>query len=77
MPLIKTIDSFKIYIYPFDHAPPHFHAIYVEYEELIEIKTLETYTGGLPTKQRKKAFVWAEENREYLLEQWNYYNPDN
>ncbi len=40
MPCIKTIDSIKLYIYARDHNPPHFHAIYGEKEELIEIQNL-------------------------------------
>ncbi|HFA51957.1 MAG TPA: DUF4160 domain-containing protein [Bacteroidetes bacterium] len=54
MPTIHTLNSIKILIYFDDHLPPHFHAIYNEYEELIEIHTLETYRGKLPSKQRKK-----------------------
>lgn len=54
MPIIHTIDSIKIYICFFDHAPPHFHAEYNEYEELIDIRTLEVLKGELPRKQHKK-----------------------
>jgi len=54
MPTVKSIDSIKIDIYAREHAPPHFHTIYAEHEELIEIKTLFTYAGGLPKPQRQK-----------------------
>lgn len=57
MPCIKTIDSIKVYIYARDHNPPHFHAIHAENEELIEIKTMKTYSGHLPSKQRKKVIT--------------------
>ena len=77
MPCIKMIGSIKIYIYLRDHNPPHFHAKYAEYEELIVIEGLNTYSGKLPTKQRKKVIKWAEENREFVIERWNEYNPDN
>ena len=40
MPTYFIIDGIKIDLYFDDHAPPHFHAIYAEYEELIEIQTL-------------------------------------
>jgi len=43
LPTVHIIDSIKILIYYDDHLPPHFHAIYNEHEELIEINTLETY----------------------------------
>ena len=48
MPCIKIIGSIRLYVYARDHNPPHFHAMYAEYEELIVIKTLETYAGALP-----------------------------
>lgn len=35
-PAIKIIDAIKIDVYSREHPPPHFHAIYAEYEELIE-----------------------------------------
>lgn len=54
MPIVKTIDSIKLYIYFFDHNPPHFHAKYAEHEELIIIETLTTFSGNIPAKQRKK-----------------------
>jgi len=75
MPVIKILDSIKIYMYFFDHNPPHFHAIYAEYQELIIIETLETYSGSIPNKQRKKVIEWAQENKDYLNKKWEEYNP--
>ena len=76
MPLIKVIDSIKIYIYlSYDNAH-HFLVIYAEYEELIDMRTLTTYSGSVPNKQRKKVIKWAEENEAYLHEKWVEYNPD-
>ncbi len=54
-------------MYFFDHNPPHFHAVYAEYEEVIVIETLETYEGRLPKIQRKKVVAWAQANKAYLL----------
>ena len=51
---IKVINAIKINIYSREHPPPHFHAVYAEYEELIEIKSLSTYAGKIPIAQRKK-----------------------
>lgn len=76
MPLIKTIGSIKIYVYLRDHNPPHFHVLYAEYEELIAIKTLDTYSGQMPSKQRKQVIKWAEDNRAYLSAKWEEFNPD-
>lgn len=75
MPTFKTLDKIKIDIYSREHPPPHFHAKYAEYEELIEIKTLKTYAGRIPGIKRKKAIEWAADNKDYLLKVFNQLNP--
>ena len=65
--LITTVDSVKLYIYPRDHNPPHFHAIYAEYEALIDIQTLKVLKGELPNKQLKRVIDWAEGKQAALL----------
>jgi len=69
------IDSIKIDVYSREHPPPHFHAIYAEHEELIEINTLETYAGFLPKAQRTKVINWAKEKQEFLLQNFKRLNP--
>jgi hypothetical protein len=76
MPVIKVIGSIKIYIYFFDHSPPHFHAISGDYKEIILIQTLETYAGKLPVKDRKRVIEWASKHKEYLWKKWKEYNPE-
>lgn len=75
MPTIKIIDAIKIDIYSREHPPPHFHVLFAEYEELIEIETLRTYVGKVPTKQRKKVIDWAIMNKDYLLNIFKQLNP--
>jgi hypothetical protein len=77
MPLIKLIGSIKVYMYLRDHNPPHFHIIYAEYEELIELRSLATYSGGVPGKQRRQVVEWAREHMDYLLAKWEEFNPEN
>jgi len=74
MPCIKIINGIKIYIYARDHNPPHFHAKIAEFEELIIIESLETYSGQLPSKYRKKIIDWAVQNKSYILKQWEKLN---
>ena len=64
-------------IYYDDHLPPHFHAEYNEYEELIEIKALQSFRGSLPNKQRKKVMEWVRENQGFLTKKWNEFNSNN
>ena len=76
MPTIATLDSIKLMIYFADHAPPHFHAFYNEHEILVEIETLNTYQGSLPTKQYRKMIQWAREHQDYLRSKWAAFNPN-
>jgi len=75
VPTLKIIDSIKIDVYSREHPPPHFHAIYAEYEELIEIRKLNTYVGYLPKTQRNKVIKWAETKQDYLLKNFLRLNP--
>lgn len=75
MPTLKIIDSIKVDVYSREHPPPHFHAIYAEFEELIIIESLETYAGKLPPAQRKKVVDWASDKREYLVNNFKLLNP--
>ena len=77
MPTIYTIGSIKILMYFDDHNPPHIHAEYNEYEELIEIESLATYRGYIPTKQRKLVVDWMNNNKEHLMNYWNEFNNIN
>jgi hypothetical protein len=70
MPTYFVIDGIKIDLYFDDHAPPHFHALFAEYEVLIAIKTLDVHQGSLPKKQLKKIIQWARKNQDLLLEIW-------
>lgn len=65
-----------MYVYQRDHNPPHFHVIYAEFEELIIIATLETYSGQLPKSQRKKVINWASKNQDYIQMRWDELNSN-
>ncbi len=75
MPTIKKIDGIKIDVYSREHPPPHFHAKYAEYEELIEIETLNTYAGKLPRNKKEKVIKWAKENKQILSDNFKRLNP--
>jgi hypothetical protein len=74
MPTVKLLGSIKIDVYSREHPPPHFHALYAEFEELIVIDSLETYAGKLPTIQRKKVLEWAKDKQDFLLENFRRLN---
>jgi hypothetical protein len=54
-----------------DHAPPHFHALYGEFEVLLNIQTLEVMEGHMPKRAMALILEWAQEHRTELHEDWN------
>ncbi|MBI5540760.1 MAG: DUF4160 domain-containing protein [Bacteroidia bacterium] len=74
MPTIYLLNSIKIDIYSREHLPPHFHAIYAEYEILIIIETLETYRGNIPQAQYRQVLDWAKNHQEFLLNNFKLLN---
>ena len=46
MPTISAFYGILIQMFWKDRAPPHFHALYAEYEAVVDIRTLEVIDGG-------------------------------
>jgi hypothetical protein len=53
-----------------DHPPPHFHAIYGEYEAVIDILTSEIIQGQLPRRAHSLVAEWINLHSDELLEAW-------
>ena len=70
MPTISVFYGIVIQIYWLDHPPPHFHALYAEYEALIDMETLEIIQGGMPRRALALVLEWAQEHRAELKENW-------
>lgn len=71
MPEIVRFYGIIIKLFFGDHPPPHFHAVYGEYNGLFDIQTLEMFEGDLPARAKKLVLEWAEINQTELLEMWN------
>jgi hypothetical protein len=70
MPTISVFYGISIRMFYNDHAPPHFHARYGEFEATISIDTLTVIEGELPRRALNLAQEWAMIHREELLEAW-------
>jgi len=70
MPTISMFYGIVIQMFWTDHAPPHFHVLYAEYEAQINIQTLEIIKGELPNRARVLVLEWASEHRAELMEDW-------
>ncbi len=70
MPTISAFYGILIQMFWGDHAPPHFHALYAEFEVLIDIHTLEVVRGTMPRRALALVLEWASQHRSELLEDW-------
>jgi hypothetical protein len=70
MPRISQFHGIAIYMYYRDHAPPHFHAIYGEFEAVVEIATANQLDGQIPRKAWAVVREWAQLRRAELDEDW-------
>ncbi len=70
MPTISEFFGILILMYYEDHAPPHFHARYNEFEALIRIDPLGVLQGRLPPKALSLVMEWAVQHTEDLLRDW-------
>ena len=71
MPELSRFLGISIAMYFKDHNPPHFHAIYNEYDIEIEINNLTILEGKLPARILGLVIEWAELNKDKLMENWN------
>ena len=69
MPIISRFLGIIITMYYDDHAPPHFHAKYGEYEILVHIKS-GVVDGKFPKRALKSVMEWTELYQEELMEDW-------
>lgn len=53
-----------------DHVPPHFHALYAEFEAVIDIRTLAVLRGALPSRAMALVLEWAQLHRDELMKDW-------
>ncbi|HEY2535613.1 MAG TPA: DUF4160 domain-containing protein [Solirubrobacteraceae bacterium] len=71
MPRISTFYGIVVTMYSSDHAPPHFHARYGEYEAKITIDTGDLLAGQLPPRATRLVREWALQHRDELDADWN------
>jgi len=70
MPRVSAFFGVVIWMYPYDHAPPHFHATYSGHEVLVRLDTLEILRGDLPRRAMALVFEWATGHRHELWANW-------
>jgi hypothetical protein len=62
MPEISRFYGIVIKMFFDDHNPPHFHALYGEYEVLININSFAVFAGKLPPRALGLVIEWATQH---------------
>ncbi len=70
MPRISQFYGIAIYMYYRDHEPPHFHAIYGEFEALFDIASGRIIEGKLPRRAGRLVDEWMRIHRDELMANW-------
>ena len=70
MPRICEFLGIVIYMYFSDHNPPHFHAIYGQYEAEILIENGNVLKGKLPIRALALVKEWAVKYQDQLFQDW-------
>ncbi len=70
MPEICRFLGIVIKMFYSDHNPPHFHAVYGDFEATFSIHSLEMLTGNLPARVQGLVIEWAFLYKKELEENW-------
>ena len=70
MPEVSRFLGITIYMYYSDHAPPHFHAEYGEFEITVEINS-GVVTGRFPRRALGHTLEWYNLHRSEQAEDWS------
>lgn len=70
MPVISQFYGILIRMFYNDHAPPHFHAVYGEYELIVSISPITIMEGQAPSRVHGMVLEWAALHQEELLDDW-------
>jgi hypothetical protein len=71
MPRISAFFGIVIRMFYNDHAPPHFHAEYGEYEAVYSVRTIEVLRGQLPRRAHAMVVEWTTIHRAELMDNWD------
>lgn len=70
MPVISFFFGIVIRMYHDEHPPPHFHAIYQDFEAFVGIADGEIIRGRLPKRAARIVRQWALDHHDELVANW-------
>jgi hypothetical protein len=70
MPELSRFFGIVIGLFYREHGRPHFHAVYGEFEAVLDIETGTVMSGQLPKRALALVREWRELHKSELLENW-------
>jgi hypothetical protein len=70
MPQISYFLGVFIRMFYRDHNPPHFHAVYADFEGIIDIEKNEIIGGELPPRVLVLVKEWSAMHKAELMDNW-------
>ena len=70
MPELSRFLGIVIGIFPREHPPPHFHAVYGEYQITVEINSGVIH-GDFPKRALRLVLEWLDLHQEELIADWD------
>lgn len=70
MPEVSRFFGIVIRMYYDEHLPPHFHALYGEYEVQVGIDPIKILEGKLPRRAVSMVIEWAALHQHELMNNW-------
>jgi hypothetical protein len=70
MPELSRFFGIVIGIFYREHGRPHFHAVYGEFEAVIDVETGTVISGELPKRALSLVSEWRSDHAGELQENW-------
>ena len=70
MPELSRFLGIVIGIFPREHPPSHFHAVYAEYQITVDIQSGAVH-GDFPQRALRLVLEWLDLHRDELVEDWD------
>ena len=70
MPELSRFFGIVIGVFYREHGRPHFHAVYGEFEAVIDIETGAMISGKLPNRALNLVSEWQNAHKAELSESW-------
>ena len=71
MPELSRFFGIVIGIFYSEHGRPHFHAVYGDFEAVIDIETGDLISGKLPKRALALIAEWRADHKAELRENWD------